>query len=48
MSIKLYDKDIACVMQDIKAYGECRRLDNNTPRKLNDKETLELRSALSY
>ena len=40
MSMKLYDKDIACVMQNIKAYGECRRLDNNAHWKMNDKEKL--------
>ena len=44
MSMKLYDKDIACVMQDINAYGECRRLDNNAHWKMNDKEKLVLRS----
>lgn len=48
MSIKLYDKDIACVMQDIKAYGECRRLDNNAHWKMNDKEKLVLRSDMAY
>lgn len=48
MSMKLYDKDIACVMQDIKAYGECRRLDNNAHWKMNDKEKLVLRSDMAY
>ena len=49
MSMKLYDKDIACVMQNIKAYGECRTLDNNTHWKMNDKEKLVLRSdTVSY
>lgn len=47
MSMKLYDKDIACVMQDIKAYGECRRLDNNAHWKMNDKEKLVLRSDMA-
>ena len=48
MSMKLYDKDIACVMQNIKAYGECRRLDNNAHWKMNDKEKLVLRSDMAY
>ena len=46
--MKLYDKDIACVMQNIKAYGECRRLDNNAHWKMNDKEKLVLRSDMAY
>ena len=48
MSMKLYDKNIACVMQDINAYGECRRLDNNAHWKMNDKEKLVLRSDMAY
>ena len=46
--MKLYDMDIACVMQNIKAYGECKTLDNNTHWKMNDKEKLVLRSDKPY